>query len=357
LFYDDGVNVDGIGGPASFSWAVKFDPSQLEDFEGASLTKIKIYNRTDVANELRIYEGTNAATLLHTQTLSGLAVEAWEEVELTSSVTIDITKQLWITVYTDDGANYPAGCGNGMNEPNGDFITLDGSTWEHLSDYSLDFTWNLRGYVTTVTGATVSLPMDAPKDNYNNDARATLAISGLGSSSNATLVETEADRAIAGYNVYRMVEGGSYALLANVPAEQGVTHYCYYDADTDAGVGYYYQVTAAYSSATDACESGPGMALVHPTEDFVYVLVTDINSNESMVTRMYPNPANDNVTIESSKMNRVIVMNTVGQVVFDAEANGATKVTLNTSTFEAGVYVVRIETAEGTATKRVTIVR
>ncbi|KAF0193626.1 MAG: fibronectin type III domain-containing protein, partial [Bacteroidetes bacterium] len=27
LFYDDGVNVDGIGGPASFSWAVKFDPS------------------------------------------------------------------------------------------------------------------------------------------------------------------------------------------------------------------------------------------------------------------------------------------------------------------------------------------
>jgi hypothetical protein len=30
---------------------------------------------------------------------------------------------------------------------------------------------------------------------------------------------------------------------------------------------------------------------------------------------------------------------------------------LNTSTFEAGVYVVRIETAEGTVTKRVTIVR
>jgi hypothetical protein len=335
LFYDDGVNVDGIGGPASFSWAVKFDPSQLEDFEGASLTKIKIVARTAAANELRIYEGTNAATLLHTQTLSGLAVEAWEEVELTSSVTIDITKQLWIAVYTDDGANYPAGCGNGMNEPNGDLITLDGSTWEHLSDYALDNTWNLRGYVTTVTGATVSLPMDAPKDNYNNDARATLAISGLGSSSNATLVETEADRAIAGYNVYRKVEGGSYALLANVPAEQGVTHYCYMDV-TAIG-NYYYQVTAAYSSATDACESGPGMALVHPTEDFVYVLVTDINSNESMVTRMYPNPANDNVTIESSKMNRVIVMNTVGQVVFDAEANGATKVTLNTSTFEAGV--------------------
>ncbi|NOU45812.1 MAG: T9SS type A sorting domain-containing protein [Bacteroidales bacterium] len=355
LYYDDGTNVDGIGGPASFSWAVKFDPSQLEDFEGASLTKIKIVARTAAANELRIYEGTNAATLLHTQTLSGLPIEEWSEVELTSSVAIDITKQLWITVYTDDGANYPAGCGNGMNEPNGDLITLDGSTWEHLSDYALDYTWNLRGFVTTATGATASIPMEAPKDNYNNDSRATLAISGQGSTA-AALVET-AERAISGYNVYRkQVEvDNDYVLLTNVPAVQGTTHYCYYDG-ADIGC-YLYQVTAAYSSETDACESVPGMALLHPTEDFVNVCVTDIASNEANVTRMYPNPANESVTIESSKMNRVIVMNTVGQVVYDVMANGANKVILNTATYEAGVYVVRIEAAEGTVTQRVTIVR
>ncbi|NOU48397.1 MAG: T9SS type A sorting domain-containing protein, partial [Bacteroidales bacterium] len=355
LYYDDGVNVDGIGGPASFSWAVKFDPSQLEDFEGASLTKIKIVARTAAANELRIYEGTNAATLLHTQTLSGLPIEEWSEVELTSSVAIDITKQLWITVYTDDGANYPAGCGNGMNEPNGDLITLDGSTWEHLSDYALDYTWNLRGFVTTATGATASIPMEAPKDNYNNDSRATLAISGHGSTA-AALVET-AERAISGYNVYRkQVEvDNDYVLLTNVPAVQGTTHYCYYD---ETGIGeYYYQVTAAYSSETDACESAPGMALVNTTEDFVYVLVTDVASNEANVTRMYPNPANESVTIESSKMNRIIVMNTVGQVVYDVMANGANKVSLNTVNYEAGVYVVRIEAAEGTVTRRVTVVR
>ncbi|NOU45813.1 MAG: T9SS type A sorting domain-containing protein, partial [Bacteroidales bacterium] len=355
LYYDDGVNVDGIGGPASFSWAVKFDPSQLEDFEGASLTKIKIIARTAAANELRIYEGTNAATLLHTQTLSGLPIEEWSEVELTSSVAIDITKQLWIAVYTDDGANYPAGCGNGMNEPNGDLITLDGSTWEHLSDYALDYTWNLRGFVTTATGATASIPMEAPKDNYNNDSRATLAISGQGSTA-AALVET-AERAISGYNVYRKQGTNNYTLLTNVPAVQGTTHYCYYDATNVAGEGYYYQVTAAYSSATDACESAPGMALVNTTEDFVYVLVTDVASNEANVTRMYPNPANESVTIESSKMNRVIVMNTVGQVVYDVMANGANKVILNTVDYEAGVYVVRIEAAEGTVSQRVTIVR
>ena len=62
---------------ASFSWAIKFDPSQLSAYAGASLTKISIYNRTDAVDELRIYKGTNAATLLHTQALSGLGMETF----------------------------------------------------------------------------------------------------------------------------------------------------------------------------------------------------------------------------------------------------------------------------------------
>jgi hypothetical protein len=355
LFYDDGVNYDGIGGPAHFTWAIKFDPEQLTGFEGSLLTKISIVARTAAANELRIYEGTNAETLLHTQTLSGLPIEEWSEVELTNSVAIDITKQLWIAVYTDDGDNYPAGCGDGMNEPNGDLITLDGLTWEHLSNYELDYTWNLRGYAITATGQLASLPMQAQKDNYNNDPKATLTISGSGSSGRAGLIETDADRAVTGYKIYRSWYDGDYHLLTSVPAYIGITHYCYYD---DCWIGeYFYQVTAYSNNSTNECESEPGTALLNPDEDFVYVLVTDVASNEANVTRMYPNPANESVTIESSKMNRVIVMNTVGQVVYDVMANGANKVSLNTVDYEAGVYVVRIEAAEGTVTQRVTIVR
>jgi hypothetical protein len=174
---------------------------------------------------------------------------------------------------------------------------------------------------------------------------------------NQSVVSSDSERVIEGFNLYRKADGEAYSLLTMVPAQAGTTHYCYFDEDTDAGIGYFYQVTAVYGSETDACESAPGKALVDPTEDFVYVLVTDINSNESMLTRMYPNPANDNITIESSKMNRIVVMNTIGQVVYEAQTNGVNKVTLNTISFEAGVYVVRIETDGGTATKRFTIVR
>jgi hypothetical protein len=356
IFYDDGVNVDGIGGPASFTWAIKFDPAQLADFEGASLTKIQIYNRLSSTDELRIYEGTNAATLLHSQALSGLAVEAWEEVDLTSAVAIDITKQLWIAVYTTDGVNFPAGCGAGQNQPNGDLITLDGVVWEHLTDFGLINTWNLRGFVTTAAGATVALPMEKPMDNYNVGERSLLAVSGLGSGQNNVL-EQSSSRNLDVYNVYRKTGSGSYELIAVVPFDASVEAYEYYDTDVDAGTSYFYQVTAEFSYDEIICESAPAMALNNPEDDFVVVLVTSLNSNTATEARMYPNPASNNLTIEASAMQRLTVVNAIGQVVYDMELNTQNKFNLNTSRLEAGMYIIKLVTAEGTVTSRVNIVR
>jgi len=356
LYYDDGTNVDGIGGPATFSWAIKFDPAQLADYDGASLTKIQIYNRTAASDELRIYEGTNAATLLHTQTLSGLGVETWEEVDLTDAVLIDVTKELWIVVYTTDGANYPAGCGPTQNEPNGDLITLDGVLWEHLSDYALPYTWNLRGYVTTAAGVTAALPMDKPEDTYSNDARAELTVSGTGAGENAVL-ESAASREVSVYNVYRSLDGEAYDLIATVPFDGGATAYEYFDTEVEAQVGYYYQVTAlhTYDDGSE-CESAPAMAFENPEDNFVYVLVTNTNELGATEARMFPNPATDNVTIEAAGMNRITVINAVGQVVYDAEIDNV-RTQFNVASFEAGVYMVRINTESGIATKRLTIVR
>jgi hypothetical protein len=354
LFYDDGVNVDGIGGPATFTWAIKFDPAQLAEFDGASLTKIEIYNRVASSNELRIYEGTNAATLLHTQTLSGLGIETWEEVELTDAVLIDVTKELWIGVYTTDGVNYPAGCGNYTGNPNSDLITLDGVLWEHLNDLGLAYTWNLRGFVTTAAGATAAIPMEIPVDKYNSDDQAALAVSGEGAGENAVLDITR-NRELDVFNVYRSENGADYSLIATVPFEEGVSTFGYYD--TDAAIGeYYYQVTAAYTYEGGSCESEPAMALENPEDDFVYVFITNINETGAAEARLFPNPANDMVNIEATGINRITVINAVGQVVYDIEVNAA-KTQLNTASLESGVYMVRINTENGMVTKRMSIVR
>ena len=354
LFYDDGVNVDGIGGPATFTWAIKFDPAQLAEFDGASLTKIEIYNRVASSNELRIYEGTNAATLLHTQTLSGLGIETWEEVELTDAVLIDVTKELWIAVYTTDGVSYPAGCGDYTGNPNSDLITLDGVLWEHLNDLGLAYTWNLRGFVTTAAGTMAAIPMEIPVDKYNSDDQAALAVSGEGAGENAVLDITR-NRELDVFNVYRSENGADYSLIATVPFEEGVSEFGYYD--TDAAIGeYYYQVTAAYTYEGGSCESEPAMALENPEDDFVYVFITNINETGAAEARLFPNPASDMVNIEATGINRVTVINAVGQVVYDIEVDAA-KTQLNTASLESGVYMVRINTENGMVTKRMSIVR
>ncbi len=357
LYYDDGINVDGIGGPAAFTWAIKFDPPQLAEYEGASLTKIQIYNRLASTDELRIYEGTNAATLLHTQPLAGLPVEAWSEVDLTSPVLLDVTKQLWIAVYTTDGVNFPAGCGVGQNQPNGDLITLDGVLWEHLTDYGLNYTWNLRGYVTTMAGVTMALPMEKPADRLGLVPPAELAISGQGSGENSVL-DLGGSRAVDAFNIYRSTSEGNYTLLATVPFEAGMTSYEYLDTDVETHIGYYYQVTAHYTYEEDVeCESPPAMSLLIPEDDFVYVYITGVEELSQAEARIYPNPANNSINIEAKDMQRITIVNAVGQMVYDKELDQLSKVTLNTASYEAGMYILRIATSNGMVTKRMTIIR
>ncbi|MFZ4462926.1 MAG: carboxypeptidase regulatory-like domain-containing protein, partial [Bacteroidales bacterium] len=213
LYYDDGNSIDAIGGPATFSWAIKFDPAQLAGFDGTSLTKIMLYNYVSSAGELRIYKGANAATLLHTQTLSGQAVGTWSEINLNSAVALDVTQELWITIYTTVGATYPASCCNATGQPNGDLITLDGVTWDHLTDYALPYTWSLRGFVTNASGALVSLPMDAPKDNYDATSRISLGASGV--TANHPIPEELASRVAVNSYTTETAENGTYTLVVD----------------------------------------------------------------------------------------------------------------------------------------------
>jgi hypothetical protein len=71
---------------------------------------------------------------------------------------------------------------------------------------------------------------------------------------------------------------------------------------------------------------------------------------------LYPNPTNGNVTIEAEGMQRLTVVNELGQVVYDAEVSSDTE-TLNMSPFGAGVYMIRIYTENGMGIKRVSVIR
>ena len=71
---------------------------------------------------------------------------------------------------------------------------------------------------------------------------------------------------------------------------------------------------------------------------------------------LYPNPTNGNVTIEVEGMQRLTVVNELGQVVYDAEVND-NATTLNMSQFGTGVFMIRIYTENGVGVKRVSVIR
>lgn len=84
--------------------------------------------------------------------------------------------------------------------------------------------------------------------------------------------------------------------------------------------------------------------------------VTAVNETE-FSTRLYPNPTTGNLTIEAEGMNHISVFNLMGQMVYDMDVD-TDNMTLDMSQFNtAGMYLVRINTANGVKTERVTVTK
>ena len=97
------------------------------------------------------------------------------------------------------------------------------------------------------------------------------------------------------------------------------------------------------------CNSGSG------TMSVTVKNTTDVDEF-GVKANLYPNPTNGNVTIEVEGMQRLTVVNELGQVVYDAEMNDSTTI-LNMSQFGVGVYLIRIYTENGIGAKRVSVIR
>ncbi len=81
--------------------------------------------------------------------------------------------------------------------------------------------------------------------------------------------------------------------------------------------------------------------------------IEDIVSSISV----YPNPAQDMVSISSEvEMTNIIITNYMGQVIYKSVHSG-TRVEINTGSFQAGIYIININTEIGTVTKHLIINR
>jgi hypothetical protein len=97
------------------------------------------------------------------------------------------------------------------------------------------------------------------------------------------------------------------------------------------------------------CNNGEG------TLDILVKNSTDVNEH-NLNAAIFPNPTDGNVTVEAEGMQRLTVVNELGQVVYDTELNDNTT-SLNLNQFGVGVYMIRIYTENGMGVKRVSVIR
>ena len=72
--------------------------------------------------------------------------------------------------------------------------------------------------------------------------------------------------------------------------------------------------------------------------------------------KIYPNPTNGIVTIEAESLQRLTVVNVLGQIMYDHETEGD-YAQIEMSQFGTGTYLIRIQTGNGVAMKRVNVIR
>ena len=144
--YDDGIFVDAIGGPQSFLWGIMLPSTKLS--EGQNITKVSFYDYVASTGDINIYFGGNTSPelLVHKQPYATTGVKDFVEFDLTSPLPL-FGDNLWIVLSTNEGSNFPAAICKNAGDRNGRWISLDNSTWEDVTSYSIDGTWMIRAYI------------------------------------------------------------------------------------------------------------------------------------------------------------------------------------------------------------------
>ncbi|MBQ0159443.1 MAG: T9SS type A sorting domain-containing protein [Bacteroidales bacterium] len=82
--------------------------------------------------------------------------------------------------------------------------------------------------------------------------------------------------------------------------------------------------------------------------------IGEIENNSQL--RLFPNPATQRVVLEADAPIRNIAMvNTLGQTVLRRQGNGASTMHVDLNGLNAGMYLVRIQTDNGMATRQLIV--
>ena len=88
--------------------------------------------------------------------------------------------------------------------------------------------------------------------------------------------------------------------------------------------------------------------------EFIEAEPTAVSESGNIVSTVYPNPTKGMVRIEANSIRNIRIFNGIGQQIFESPASG-NAFEYDFCSQEAGVYLIIVETAQGSETKRVAV--
>lgn len=151
----DGDNVTAPLLPGGvYEAAVLFTPVELVGLDGKQATEVILYVQdVPISATVRFFEGSSNGgpeSLISSQGIrSELVEDSWSRISLSSPVTIDEEKDLWLTLRFElSGDSQTLGCDAGPADTYGDFLFDDSDgQWQKLSSRTnggININWNLR---------------------------------------------------------------------------------------------------------------------------------------------------------------------------------------------------------------------
>ena len=157
---------------------------------------------------------------------------------------------------------------------------------------------------------------------------------------------------LSGYYLFRKFgDEGTYERIKLLSASAT----SYTDNTVNQEGDYYYKLYAYYGDLD--CTSAPAYWINDHNQFYLHAPYSfdGVEELEPGSVSIFPNPTTNRFTVEAAGLNHIEVYNIVGQKVYEMNCQGeSVDLFLNV---ETGVYMVRVSTASGEYTQRVTIIR
>jgi len=302
VLHYDGPNANAIGLMAggTFYGAARF-PSELTSiFENYQLESVDVYvNASPTSLKLIIWDAgttTTPGSILYQQNHTPVP-ESWNTFVLNNALTIS-GSDIWVGFEVIHPAEtYVLGIDGGPAAQDGDWVSEDGTNWEHLSGYGINSNWNIRANLSF--NGMNWLSVNPVTGVIDEDATHDIAIS---------------------FNAEGM-DVNTYTANLRITSN---------DSDN----------TLLIIPVTLEVETG--------------ISVIELQQND---VSLFPNPASNQLQIHSNHLiERISITDISGKTVYTVHDNRH-HTTLDLTFLNNGMYLIQVTTSQGTYAKKLQVIK